>query len=212
AELAVEHDGTGVSTPYTFRVDLWNEEGERVAYRRISSSGHGHPLGTLAEPGTHQVDLVLETGIAVEWEFRLRGQLPLTDPGCQQGVVINEVEANPPGRDAGNEWLELHNPASWQVNLTGWEVTTVGGREERLVLPGGTSLAPDGHIVIAFPEGQFLDNKAEEIVLWDALGNEMARVSDLSDTANDARTNQRLPDGQGTFSLAPATPGEPNTR
>ena len=27
-------------------------------------------------------------------------------------MVINEVEPNPRGRDAGNEWIEIYNPTS----------------------------------------------------------------------------------------------------
>ena len=37
-------------------------------------------------------------------------------------VKINEFETNPTGADAGNEWVELYNNGTNDVNLDGWTV------------------------------------------------------------------------------------------
>jgi len=37
-------------------------------------------------------------------------------------ISIIEVESNPAGTDAGNEWVRLFNPFGNSVDLTGWKI------------------------------------------------------------------------------------------
>ena len=40
---------------------------------------------------------------------------------CELGdVKINEFMANPSGSDSGAEWVELYNPGTVDLDLTGW--------------------------------------------------------------------------------------------
>ena len=39
-----------------------------------------------------------------------------------ESIVINEIMYNPPGDDTGNEWVELYNPTSMAINVTGWRL------------------------------------------------------------------------------------------
>ncbi|MHA1742406.1 MAG: lamin tail domain-containing protein [Candidatus Thorarchaeota archaeon] len=64
----------------------------------------------------------------------------------QVALVINEVEQNPPGIDAGNEWVELYNPTPASVVLTGWTLSTRHGRTVTIRLSG--SIDPCGCRVI----------------------------------------------------------------
>ncbi|MBU7004518.1 MAG: lamin tail domain-containing protein [Theionarchaea archaeon] len=41
--------------------------------------------------------------------------------------MINELEHNPAGTDTGNEWVELFNPTSSSVSLSGWSLSTTHG-------------------------------------------------------------------------------------
>ena len=43
-------------------------------------------------------------------------------------AVINEIMANPAGDDTGQEWIELYNPTSDSVDLTGWQLNAASGK------------------------------------------------------------------------------------
>ena len=59
-------------------------------------------------------------------------------------IVINEVW---PNGDAPGGWVELFNPTTANVDMSGWTVT---GRDvtARFVLPAGTTIAPGGYVVV----------------------------------------------------------------
>ena len=49
-------------------------------------------------------------------------------------IVINEVESNPPGNDNSNsdiEWVELYNPSSKDVDLSGWTLKDDTGKNRK---------------------------------------------------------------------------------
>jgi hypothetical protein len=98
-------------------------------------------------------------------------------------VVINEIMYHPPGDRDELQYLELFNPASTPVDLTGWKVS--GGI--KFSFAAQTSLRPNGFLVIARdtnafnrthrpsiePVGSFtgkLSHKGEKIELIDASG------------------------------------------
>ena len=114
-------------------------------------------------------------------------------PGAMN-VVINEVEANPEGRDAGYEWVELFNPLSEAVDLSGWGIESTHGDIESFTFQAGTIIEPNDHYVVQFPS-QFVNNDDEELILFDESGNEVDRTPVLNDTENDGRTWQRRTDG-----------------
>src|SRR5512136_2445426 len=63
-------------------------------------------------------------------------------------VVVNEIEYNPAGTDAGHEWVELYNPTSLRVSLSGWTINTIHGVTYRVVLPSTASIGPYGYYVV----------------------------------------------------------------
>jgi hypothetical protein len=66
-------------------------------------------------------------------------------------VIITEIMFNPAGSDEGQEFVEIHNPTTNPVNISGWylqdeDMTSGPGTN---VIPAGTILAPGGTLVIA---------------------------------------------------------------
>ncbi len=84
-------------------------------------------------------------------------------PGERGLVWINELFAdpgagtNPSGSsDSGYEWIELFNPGSAPVDLSGWTVQQAGspadwGRRIKLTFPAGATIAAGGYLVVADP-------------------------------------------------------------
>jgi len=114
-------------------------------------------------------------------------------------IVINEVEQNPPGTDAGYEWIELYNPTSNVVDIGGWTVSTTTGVTVTLKIPSGTRITAGGYSVVTYGS-QWLDNEDESVILRDSGGNEVDRTPTLSNTNNDGRSWQRYPNGRDTDS------------
>jgi len=114
-------------------------------------------------------------------------------------IVINELETNPFGPDAGNEWIELYNPTLVEIDLSGWRVSARHGEPVTVVIEENTIIHPLSYHVVTYTS-QWLDNKDEYVVLEDSLGNEVDRTPVLSDNENDSRTWSRFPNGKDTDS------------
>ncbi len=71
----------------------------------------------------------------------------------ERHVLISEVLVNPVGLDVGKEWVELYNPTTADVDLSGWYVGDVGpGGEYGSGLyrfPAGSTLVAEGVILVA---------------------------------------------------------------
>ncbi len=132
--------------------------------------------------------------------------LPRTQAQVADHVVINEVELNPAGDDAGNEWIELYNPTATMIDLAGWTLQTTTGVTVSVTIPQGEQIAPNGYYLVTHGE-QWLDNQNESIILRDKSGQQKNVTPTLSDTDNDARSWQRYPDGAGNWVYAPSTRG-----
>ena len=205
----VSAGGASGEVAFEFQVDIRDDAtGERLpdATMRFLSPGsawyalppenaRGNPL---------RADLRMVTGAEADWTLRIRGWLQ--HEGC---VLLSEVEANPPGVDAGHEWVELTNLGFGPVDLSGWTVRALHGAPQSLTLPPGTTIDGGGHLVVTFP-AQFLDNADEVVLLQAADGVEYARTPTLSDGANDSRTNQLAPETSATWVFQTGTPGAPN--
>ena len=121
-------------------------------------------------------------------------QIPAPAPAATKHIVINEVEANPPGVDAGNEWVELFNPLTETIDLSGWRIVATHGVARTYIIPQGTSIRPGAHLVIQFT-AQCIDNENEQLILIDRAGDEVDRTLPINDDINDQQTWQRRTDG-----------------
>ena len=132
-----------------------------------------HQLAVKTSPGTDAAD---------GWDASLAmvsaaGDLPAPAPVVSGPVVINEIlyhkqptyrsDAPPVTAHAENgaEFIELHNPGTAAVDISGWRLADAVG----YTFPGGSVIAPGGFLVVN--ETQFtgsLANDGERIRLRDA--------------------------------------------
>lgn len=207
SELEASAGGNGVALPYEFRVFL--DVGGATFDREITTPGFSHILVETPHWGDAEVTLRLERGLLVDWSLRVRAWEIPGEPACVPQILVNEVEANPTGVDAGNEWVELYNPGTFDVAVGGWFIESTHGITHRSELPVGLVVPRGGHVQVLFAD-QFLDNLDESVRLL--LPDLQVHDATLprSDEANDADTWQRDPDGSATWSLRAGTPGTPN--
>lgn len=88
--------------------------------------------------------------------------------GYATGVYINEVLANPAGADEEEEWFELYNSNSSEVNLSGWKAEDILGAKTTYVFAEGLKIAPNGYLVLKRPETKITLNNTEDglLLLW----------------------------------------------
>jgi endonuclease YncB( thermonuclease family) len=121
-------------------------------------------------------------------------------------VVINEVEANPEGSDAGNEWVELYNDGRDDADVSNWTLTTAGGSV--VLLEAGT-IVPAGGFFVVTAGGYWLQNSDELVILRDERGVEVDRTPALDDQDDDLNSWSRYPDGGDEWIRIEASPGLP---
>jgi hypothetical protein len=115
-------------------------------------------------------------------------------------IVINEIEQNPYGIDEGNEWVELYNPTTTDVNLDGWKLSTTHGKTVTVTLR--VTIPANGYFVYTHAE-QWLDNEDESVTLRDPSLNEIDRTPYLTEpyrVDNGYYSWQRYPNGNDTDS------------
>ncbi|MEM2140380.1 lamin tail domain-containing protein [Nitrososphaera sp.] len=128
--------------------------------------------------------------------------------GSGTNVLINEVEMNPRGRDAGREWVELYNPTSSDINIGNFAVQTQV-RPSTITIPAGTVIGAGQFYVVKVEGERFAI--VETLALVDSSGRTVDTTpSSLLDRRDDARTWQRMPDGSSTWRFTAGTQGEPN--
>lgn len=140
--------------------------------------------------------------------------LKYSDP-MDNGLIVNEFEANPAGEDRGHEWVELLNNGITPVDLDGYTMLAASDRRTKVMELSGT-LSP-GEFLVIYPDftlvnssGKYTKN-GEAIVLKDPDGNEVDRTPTKKDGANDGMTWQRSFDGSTEWVLAEATQGRTNS-
>jgi hypothetical protein len=148
---------------------------------------------------------------SIDAGFEVKYDNPLRDH-----VILNEVEFNPFGPDSGNEWVELYNPTNEAIDISGWTVETVHGRQMSEILSDHV-IASKSYFIQRF-DGQFLDNGGtnqlpvgESVVLRDSTGKEIDSTSFLTDYYNDDRTWQRSVDASERWVFKSETAGIANS-
>ncbi|MGD0817763.1 MAG: lamin tail domain-containing protein [Methanomassiliicoccales archaeon] len=162
---------------------------------------------------------------------QLLSNIPLPVPGLKGSIdagftfkyaepsmdhpLINEYEQNPPGTDAGHEWVEIFNPTADAVCLSGWTIETMHGIQRCDDL-GDVLLMPHMRLVYTFSR-QALDNQGESkfpimesIVLRDSSGKRVDSTPWTVDTKDDSRSWQRSFDGSDRWEFRTATKGSAN--
>ncbi len=130
------------------------------------------------------------------------------------GLMINEFESNPAGKDDGTEWIELYNATGNTINLSGYMVVPESNESKAFIITG-TSIGPFEKKVIMI-EKQSLNNSksgkhsGESISLYSPDGKKVDSTPWKKDTYNDDRTWQRKADGSTSWVFMKGTPGSSN--
>jgi hypothetical protein len=130
-------------------------------------------------------------------------------PAITPRVVINELQAT-----GSPDWVELYNPGSTSVDLSGYSLTD-NDEPRRLVISGGTLLGPGAYRVfrnseagsggldrLSFP----LDSDGETLVLLNPSGERV----DVVRFGPQVTQRSLARDGTGQWVLAHPTPGTAN--
>ena len=108
-------------------------------------------------------------------------------------IRINEVQP----RDASTTgWLELVNPTSSAVDLTGWALIDANFFGPVYTFPPNTVITPGARLVIDDTGLPFMLDAADDVHLFSRFG---VRVDGATWVAQAARTRSRCPDGTGEF-------------
>ena len=126
------------------------------------------------------------------------------DVPAEPGILINEVEANPAGNDRGCEWVEILNNTRESVDLEGYWLYPVSGRNKGVEITD-TVLGPGQRAVVTFP-GMALNNSKESVILEDADGDRVDESPEFTDGENSDFTWQRIFDGSTVWKSLPGTP------
>lgn len=124
-------------------------------------------------------------------------------------ILINEVELNPPGTDSGSEKVELYNPSSSAIDVSGWTVSSIAGATATVVINEGTIISPQSYLIVG-RNLQWLDNGGEVIELRNNSGMLTDSVSPFSDEDNGDATWQRSPNGEDNWIFSSNTLGDAN--
>jgi beta-lactamase superfamily II metal-dependent hydrolase len=130
-------------------------------------------------------------------------------------MLINEFELNPTGTDSGGaEKVELYNPSSSAIDVSGWTVSSTAGTTAAtvVVINEGTTttILPKGYLIVGRDSQQWLDNTGDVIQLRNASGMLIDSIGPFSDEDNDNATWQRSPDGQDNWVFSSNTVGGAN--
>ena len=131
-------------------------------------------------------------------------------------ITINEVELNPSGRDAGNEWVELLNIGEEEIDLAGWSLTyNYRSDGEVLISEAELLLSPGGRYVFVYPRLMLRNDDNTIVQLIAPDGTIVDQTPTMNDDADDGQTWQRYPDGGDPlfvdfWILGDGTRGAPN--
>ena len=109
-------------------------------------------------------------------------------------IVINEVEMNPIGSDAGYEWIELYNPTNETVDIGNWWIIGTAGTPYGQYIPWGTDIESNGYYVL-YTSQQWFDNPGDIIHLKNKDSEVIDYTPQLSELTDSTKTWQRIPNG-----------------
>jgi len=172
--------------------------------------------------------LIITTAVAVTVQQNLIAEV-LPPPK----IYINEFMPDPEGADPGDEWIELYNNHTEEINLTGWTIedgtgSTYGSGSGDTSLDGFI-IPPRNFLVLEHSDLNFGLNNGGDIIILKSGGIEVDRVAyggyddgNKPDNAFKPPENEssgRLPDGQDTdididdfHIFENSTKGTPNTQ
>jgi len=134
----------------------------------LNANGDIH-LKTLSSGATYAVTYDAGTR---SYDAYAEGAVPAPDPSA---IVVNEYLMAP--KATTTEWVELYNPTTAAVDISGLYIDDAPGGGAPKQIPAGTSIAAGGHYVLDVASG-FLNNTGSESVRFLKLEGGVETVYD----------------------------------
>jgi len=94
------------------------------------------------------------------------------------GVVINELLPSPEGPDDEEEWIEVFNQNSFEINLSEWQIADTIGTAKIYTFPEKTTIKAEGFLVLFRPDTKItLNNSGDELKIVRTDGKVIDAVS-----------------------------------
>ena len=152
----------------------YSAEGGLPTWLSLSSSGLLSGIPGAEDVGTETIRLLATSshGAVARQEFIL------TVPDISGAIISEFMADNDDGRmdEEGDpsDWIEIFNPTSTAIDLTGWHLTDDWTIPNLWTFPDGTSVPPLGHLLV-FASGKALPGHAS-FRLSDSSGSYLALV------------------------------------
>ncbi len=112
-------------------------------------------------------------------------------PVLGEGLIITEVELNPPESDTRGQWIEVHNPTNSTIGTGALSIRQPECQSPSFFLTS-IELQPKEHVVIEIWEKEYLNEGFPKVnttlSLW--VNKELFRTQPMTDTFSDSRTWQ----------------------
>ena len=82
------------------------------------------------------------------------------------GIFLNEILPSPQGDDQLNEWIEIFNSNSFDVDVSGWQIKDKVGTIVVFSIPASTKIFSNGYLVFTRPETKITLNNNEDCLFF----------------------------------------------
>lgn len=197
-------------SPITFSSDgSYDSDGSIASYNWTFGDGESstlaNPSYTYASSGTYSVSLTVTDDQGATATATTTAEI--TDATVNY-ILFSEVFYDTPGTDADEEWIELYNPTSQQVDLAGYTIIDNNGTGSSYTFPSGTVIEGNSYFTVASNQAGFnalytndayqyggipaLNNDGDALLLNDASGTTIDQV------AWEGGASAGVPSGWGT--------------
>ncbi|MDD5291175.1 MAG: lamin tail domain-containing protein [Patescibacteria group bacterium] len=192
--------------------DTVDEDGDKLEFSWDFGDGIkldlASPEHTYLKSGNYSVKLIVCDGEneASKEEIIKVGSVAGDNVGLPS-VIINEILPDPEGSDS-EEWIELKNIGSNEVNLLGWQLDDIEGGSQPYKISSDLWLEPgDFYLLERNESGLALNNSNESVRLFNNLGDLIDEVGYEKSYSGESYSRDK--NGKWFWTTA-LTPGEEN--
>jgi competence ComEA-like helix-hairpin-helix protein len=92
--------------------------------------------------------------------------IPIVPIIYPSGIILNEILPSPEGADEENEFIEIYNSNSFDIDLSGWKIKDTTGTITTFTIPSGTIILTNKYLVFKRPQTKIsLNNTGDTINL-----------------------------------------------